>query len=191
MSKMLDGLLGRLPSFECEFRVGEFLFHQGDDVRSIYLVRDGAVHLVRHQASGAAIVLQRASVGAILAEASLFSERYHCDAVAVAPTRTLTIDKRRMRSTLADNPRLAEELAAHLAREVQATRLRAEILSLKTVAERLDAWIASNDEDLPAKGGWKSIAAQIGTSPEALYRELAKRRRTGGCEDRTSREAGS
>lgn len=179
MSRSLDDLLVRLPCAEREFSAGGFLFHQGDDVRSIYLVRDGAVHLIRHQTSGAAIVLQRAGVGAILAEASLFSDRYHCDAVAVAPTRTLTVGKRALRSTLANDPRLAEALAAHLAREVQATRLRAEILSLKTVAARLDAWLASNDGDLPPRGEWKHIAAQIGTSPEALYRELARRRRSG------------
>jgi len=29
---------------------------------------------------------------------------------------------------------------------------------------------------LPAKGEWRSLAAAIGTSPEALYRELARRR---------------
>ena len=33
-----------------------------------------------------------------------------------------------------------------------------------------------NGEGLPAKGTWKTVANEIGTSPEALYRELAKRR---------------
>ena len=48
-------------------------------------------------------------------------------------------------------------------------------LSLRTVAERLDAWIAASGR-YPAKGEWKTVAAEIGNSPEALYRELAKRR---------------
>jgi hypothetical protein len=31
---------------------------------------------------------------------------------------------------------------------------------------------------LPSKGEWKALAEDIGVSPEALYRELSKRRRS-------------
>ena len=56
--------------------------------------------------------------------------------------------------------------------------MRAEILSLRTVAQRLSAWLELNGE-LPAKGEWLILAAEIGTSPEALYREIARRRNSG------------
>ena len=135
------------------------------------------VHLVRLQSGGEHLILQRARSDAILAEASLFSDRYHCDAVAVMPTRTLAISKPAMRDALNGSPTLAANWAAYLAHEVQKARLRAEILSLRTVADRLDAWIAANDGRLPIKGEWKTVAAEIGTSAEALYREIAKRRR--------------
>lgn len=52
------------------------------------------------------------------------------------------------------------------------------MLSLKTVAERLDAWTAANQGAPPIKGEWKTVAVEMGVSPEALYRELAKRRAT-------------
>lgn len=61
--------------------------------------------------------------------------------------------------------------------ELQNARLHAEILSLKTVAQRLDAWMTWKDGVFPRKGEWKTIASQLGVSPEALYREIAKRRR--------------
>jgi hypothetical protein len=54
--------------------------------------------------------------------------------------------------------------------------LRSEIVSLKTVAQRLDAWIAWNGGRSPKKGEWKFVASQIGITPETLYREIAKRR---------------
>lgn len=63
----------------------------------------------------------------------------------------------------------------HLSREVRNARQRAEILSLRTVADRLDAWLAENG-DMPEKGLWKNVAEEIGASPEALYREIARRR---------------
>ena len=64
---------------------------------------------------------------------------------------------------------------ASMANEIRSTRLRAEILSLKTVAERLDAWLTFNDDGLPAKGGRIALARELGVSPEALYREIARR----------------
>ena len=46
-----------------------------------------------------------------------------------------------------------------------------------TVFERLDDWLDWNDGNLPPKGRWKSLAAELGVTPEALYRTLAQRNR--------------
>lgn len=176
MSKNLVNLLHRLPATDRRFAAGAHIFRQGARVLALHQIVDGRAHLVRHQQNGAALVLQRAGPTSILAEASVFSERYHCDAIAVVATHTRAIARSVLRAALARDANLAEAWAAYLAREVQATRMRAEILSLRTVAERLDSWIAANEGALPAKGEWRSLAADIGTSPEALYRELARRR---------------
>lgn len=55
------------------FGAGQHVINQGDAVGSLYLVESGVVHLVRHQADGNVAVLQRASPGLVLAEASVFS----------------------------------------------------------------------------------------------------------------------
>jgi CRP-like cAMP-binding protein len=86
------------------------------------------------------------------------------------------ISKQRLRERFQNDSDFAETWTAHLAHEVQAARIRSEVLSLKTVAARLSAWLAWVGE-LPAKGEWKQLAEQIGVSPEALYREIAKARR--------------
>lgn len=44
---------------------------------------------------------------------------------------------------------------------------------MRTVWERLDGWLALHGE-LPPRGGWIEIAREIGVTPEALYRELAR-----------------
>lgn len=155
---------------------GAYLFHQGDPVLALFVLLEGRVQLVRHHEDGSAIVLQRSGPGEVLAEASFFSERYHCDAIAMAAARVRMIPTRRLRERFRQEPEFALAWAAHLAHEVQRARLRSEILSLRTVAARLDAWLAWHGGSAPPKGEWKQTAQQIGVSPEALYRELARRR---------------
>ncbi|HLJ19724.1 MAG TPA: Crp/Fnr family transcriptional regulator [Stellaceae bacterium] len=175
MSAALVSLLGDLPGRECRFAAGDTLFRLGDAVRRLHLIRDGTVHLVRHHEDGSALILQRAGPGSILAEASVYSPRYHCDARAETATVTWAVSRTEVRKALAERPALSESWASYLAQEVQRARLQAEILSLKTVAERLNAWVAWNGS-FPAKGQWSLVALEIGVSPEALYREIANRR---------------
>ncbi len=178
---MITIMLDRLQSpsqVERTFRAGQYLFHRDDRVKSMFLVMSGAVHLIRHHRSGSAVILQRAGPGSILAEASLFASKYHCDAIATSEVVARLISRAEMQKLFFNDPGFAREWAVHLAEEVRNARQRAEILSIKTVSERLDAWL-SDKERLPEKGGWRELAAEIGTSPEALYREIARRRKTG------------
>ncbi|SFM74029.1 cAMP-binding domain of CRP or a regulatory subunit of cAMP-dependent protein kinases [Pleomorphomonas diazotrophica] len=155
--------------------VGTRLFHSGDTVRHMFLVVAGGVNLTRVTGAGAPVVQQRARPGMVLAEASAYSRTYHCDAHAVKDALVRAIPVGTFRARLASDPALADGWAAHLAQAVQSARLRAEIRTLRTVAERLDAWLEEG-RTLPAKGLWQDLAAELGVSREALYRELSRRR---------------
>lgn len=184
MLGLLTDQLLAMPGADLRFRAGQTVFRRDDPVRQVFVVVEGGVHLRRHGASGGAIALQRAVPDSVLAEASLFSARYHCDATALAATRLHAIRKSELARRWRQEPEFAELFAGHLAREVQQARLRAEILALRRVSERLDAWLAWNNGELPAKGGWHIVALEIGITPEALYREIAARqgnRRDGGA----------
>ena len=159
MSADLKSQLHVIRSHELIFRPGQFLFHLGDRVTVIHVIEEGVVHLIRRRVDGAALVLQRAGPGSILAEASLHSNAYHCDAVAQAPTRSSALSKGEIKARLGTVPAFAEAWIDHLAHEVQRSRLHAEILSLQTVAARLDAWIACNEGRAPAKGEWRGVAS--------------------------------
>jgi hypothetical protein len=45
-------------------------------------------------------------------------------------------------------------------------------------ADRLDAWLEEGNRT-PERGRWQEVAAELGVSREALYRELALRRKQG------------
>lgn len=160
-----------------QLTAGAYLFHRGDQIRWMFLVTDGEIRLLRYQENGNPVILQRAHENEVPAEASLFSASYHCDAVAAEQSRILVISRSEFRLQLENNPVLRNAWTARLAREVQHARLRSEILSLKTVSQRLDAWLTWN-RSLPPKGNWLRLAREIGVSPEALYREIGRRRRS-------------
>jgi CRP/FNR family transcriptional regulator, dissimilatory nitrate respiration regulator len=174
MAPFLDALSQR----EFAFEPGSAVFHLGDDVKLIHFVRSGVIHLIRHQPDGASLVLQRAGPGSILAEASMFSDHYHCDARAVTAARTFAISRADLRNRISEDGDFAQIWAARLAEDVQQARLQAEILSIKTVAGRLDAWLSWHGA-MPNKGEWAALAAEIGVSPAALYREIANQRSQG------------
>jgi len=152
------------------------LFAAGQPVRNVHLVLRGRIYLVRHTPQGSALILQNAGPGAIVAEASAYSAVYHCDAVAAENSAVAVLTKTAFRAALAADPALAEAWGARLARGVQAARIRAEIRALPTVAERFDAWLGEGNV-VPAKGRLQDVAAELGVSREAFYRELARRRR--------------
>jgi CRP-like cAMP-binding protein len=154
---------------------GAFLFGIGEPVEAIHVVEQGLVQLVRWQADGALAVLQRAGPGDIVAEASLFAPSYHCDGVAVRESDVWSVTANDVRNLLREDMIFANAWIAHLSRQLHLSRRRTEILTLRTVRMRLDAWLTWNDGVLPTKGAWKHLAEELGVSPEAFYREIARR----------------
>ena len=80
MSNSLASKLSQLEGREQLVTAGTTLFRAGDPVLSLFFVVSGALRLVRTLPHGFQLTLQRAGPGAILAEASLFAENYHCGA---------------------------------------------------------------------------------------------------------------
>lgn len=150
-------------------------FRTGDRVHSMYLVTEGGIDLVRYTKGGSPLILARVPPGRVLAEASAYSRAYHCDGVANARSRLKSVPVAEFRDRLRARPEAAAAWAAQLARELQAARMQSEIRSLRTVAERLDAWLGDANR-LPPKGQIQDLARSLGVTREALYRELARRR---------------
>lgn len=172
----LKRVLTDLSARERKLSRGESLFHDGAPVESLFLVVTGELRVTRLLPHGVELALQRAIACAIVHESSLFAERYDCDAEATRSSTVRVVPIQRAVAAFRGSSELACSWARHLEGEVHRARTQAEILSLRTVAERLDAWCALNWSALPSRGHWHRLAEEIGVSAEALYRELARRR---------------
>jgi CRP-like cAMP-binding protein len=180
MSEAFSKRLKALSHREMAVAANEHVFQIAAPVVCLFVVAEGAVQLERHSPSGTRLILQRARAGDVLAEASCFASHYHCSGVAVQPSFLLSIPMKSFTAKCRSDPLLALAFAEHLARETQSARARSEILSLKTVSARLDAWLEMGDGRLPAKGEWTDLAGMLCVTPEALYRELSRRRKLTG-----------
>lgn len=162
---------------------GESLFRQGDPATALYRVVTGRIRLVRHLEDGASLVVWVARAGDTFAEAALFAEQYHCDAVAEAPSVVAPVPKARLRARLEADPVQCLDFARDLAAQVRDLRARLEIRNIRSAGERVLAWLR-----LQAKGDpprvtldrpWTHIASEIGLTSEATYRALGALERSG------------
>lgn len=156
---------------------GEALFRQGEPATAIFVVEAGRVLLVRHTTEGVRVTVHAARAGETFAEAALFSERYHCDAVADLASRVAVLPKGAVRRALRAAPETALGFMRQMAGQIQMLRARLELRNVRSARERILQYLALAPRDV---GGvirldrpLKQVAAEIGLTHEALYRTLA------------------
>jgi len=153
---------------------GAHLFRSGQRPAWMYYVRRGEAIMQRVTPSGAPVPLQRAS-GGFLAEASLTSPRYHCDGVCRTACELLAFPLPALRETIDTDEGTRWAWIAMLSAQARHLRARIERQSLKTIRERLHhLLLAEGDADGYELAGTRlDLAAELGVTPEALYRSLA------------------
>lgn len=159
---------------------GETVFRIGARPRRMLWVAEGEIRLVRRSRSGSEIVLQRAHSG-FVAEASLESARYHCDAMAAADTRLLGLPIEAFRKSLKQDEKFRAFWMMRLMREVRSLRAQCERLSLRSASDRIEHYIEAEGDKgrLELRQSRKAWAAELGMTHEALYRTLASLQRAG------------
>lgn len=159
---------------------GEPLFLQRQRPRYMYFVVGGEIVLERMGEGGDPVVLQRVRQG-FVAEASLQSGSYHCDAVVTVPGHAVALPIEPLKAKLATDSAFALRWIGMLNAEVRRLRAQCERMSLKGVSERLLHMIETEGVDgcLRTGSGLKSLATELAVSHEALYRALARLEKSG------------
>ena len=157
--------------------MGQTLFRAGGRAVGFYEVVRGSVRLLRTDRNGREAVLQVANAGETLAEASLFSPTYHCDAVAAAPAVVRFFPKAAMLRELQRDADAAKAFAAMLAQQVMTLRTRLERRNIHSARERVRHFLTvsagADRRTVALPGTLKDLAADLGLTHEALYRTLA------------------
>lgn len=146
---------------------GATLFRRGQRASRVFRSRGAVIHLTRDGPQGEPVIVHRVGPAESFAEASVFAEHYHCDAVVMASGRIMEIAATAVLAAFA-NPDFALNYNRYLARQVQAYRQQLEIVSIRSARDRVLSALAAGLLDGPVTG----FAAQIGLTREAAYRAL-------------------
>ena len=166
-----------------KLKAGETLFRLGDKAVGLCEVVSGRVRLARVDRSGQEIVLHVAGPGETLAEASVFSGSYRCDAIASINATVRVYPKRDMLAAFERDPKALQAFSAMLAHQVMSLRTRIEQRNIRSARERVKHYLMLNagteGRTVELSGTLKDIAAELGLTHEVLYRTLAALERSG------------
>ncbi len=162
-----------LSSKTIHLKSGQYLFTQGDSVKNIYFVNKGRIKLVRDTFEGTPILIHVAYAEESIAEASLFSKKYHCSALAGTNTEVTVYSKNELLKILQEKPKSMMNLLKQLTTQVRDLRMLNEIKSIYNAKEKVLTYLATEfhrdkESDLPLK----DIAQKIGMAHETFYRTL-------------------
>lgn len=160
----------------------QYLFHCGEPIDRLYLVLEGELRAIRHQADGQKAIMMRAGPGEFFAAASLCLDSFPCDGLAPVDTRLWSIPKSQFNHLLATSAELGQRFSLALAREIKKQCGRVERLRLQTARERILHYISCETEDgktLQLATSLSTWADELGVEPESLYRSLSAMARDG------------
>ena len=167
----------RVAASDRKLKAGEALFRRGGAPSGLYEIIAGNVRLARVDRAGHEVVLHVAAPGETLAEASLFSTQYHCDAIASTDATVRLYPKRQLLAAFEENPKAMKAFASTLAHSVMDLRTRLEQRNIRSARERVRHFLAlnagSDGRTMEWRGTLKDLAAELGLTHEALYRTLA------------------
>ena len=157
---------------------GDALFVQDSATAGLFYLASGTIDLKRATNTGHSVMIHRARSGDTFAEASLFSNTYHCTATAVCEAVVIECKRAAISRLLNTEIEFARSMASRFATQIQETRRRVELISIRAADERIFA--ALNDgllvEDIT------TFAETIGLAPETVYRTLTQLSKEGRIE---------
>jgi len=140
------GALDEKSLSQMRYSIGDHVFRQGDTTKGIFFVASGGICLTRVTESGNSVTIYNAQTGDMFAEASIYSDHYHCDAICTAPSEVVRISKQAIQKQLREDTAFSEGITKRLAVQVQDYR--------------------------QLTGSVTQFANQIGLTKEACYRAL-------------------
>ena len=165
----------RFDSKPLLFDKSDRVFDQGAQVLRMHLIVVGRVKLIRHLADGDDVILHVATAGEMIAEASFFSETYHCNAVADKPSEILHIDRSLALKMILSDSQTSFNVMRLFAQQIRDLRGLHELRNIRSASSRVLAYLvtqAGPTGQIRLDMSLRDMAYKLGLAHETLYRAL-------------------
>jgi CRP-like cAMP-binding protein len=164
-------------STTCDLMQGQVLYRRGEEALNVYLVEQGRLRLYSLDAEGRSVPLYVVRPNECVSEAALFADVYCGTVKAEIRSRVRGFPKHRLLEALRKNPELSERYMAEMARRFNSLRVRLELRNLRSARERVLQYLIAaapvGGDTVLIDRPLKSVADDLGLSPESFYRALA------------------
>jgi CRP-like cAMP-binding protein len=170
-----------LAGVEKHFTKGDFLFRQNETVNTFYIVLKGRVKLTRNTIDGNPVVLNVATANETIAEASLFSDNYHCNAIVDCTSTLYVLSKKHLMEFLTKDASLTLQIMELFSLQIRALRKLLEIKNIRSANERVYRYFEFNatNNQVILNISLKDIAYKLGLAHETFYRSIKHLEKTG------------
>ncbi len=155
------------------------LINEGDETDALYVIEEGEVKVYASDDEGREVILNILGPGEYFGELALVDDAPRSASVmTLKPTRVVMISKAQFKQCLADNPEVAYNLIAALARHVRALTHNVKSLALMDVYGRIAHTLLDLAEERDGKLvvnrrlTHQELASMVGASREMVSRIL-------------------
>jgi CRP/FNR family transcriptional regulator len=167
------------------YKEGEFVFHEGDEFKGIFIVLKGLVKIFKISPQGKEYILHLLRKPNLFGDVPLFTGGDCPASVQIMEDAALLfIPKNEFMQLLKKNPDLSFKIMTGFAKRLRSITVKAEDLSLKEVINRLADYIvkgiySNRNAGLPEPFfkiplSNPTLAAYLGTIPETISRAMKK-----------------
>jgi CRP/FNR family transcriptional regulator len=172
-AKELDEVI--LISSHRHINKGEFIFHAGDNIHSLYVIHRGKVKIARYSEEGKEQIIRLIGHGDFLGELALFNEeKVTTFAEAIEPTVVCLIDANRLRELMLKAPTLSYKMMAELSKRLEKAESLLENSNLLNAEQKVVRYLLELEREGYVKFSTSkiNIARNLGITPETLSRKL-------------------
>jgi CRP-like cAMP-binding protein len=164
------------------FEKGDVLFRQGDPAELVYFVESGELQLIRYTSDGHTVCLHSAVSGESFAEASLFTDIYHCNGEAAKNSIIWSYPRKGVLKKINHDKRCMESFYSLLAGQIRHMRFLMELKSIRSASERVLQYfraMADEKNQVTLTHSLYNTAKDLGMAHETFYRTVAKLEKSG------------
>ena len=175
MNDAFKKILSDLKTENLSLKKNDILFLQNDKVLNMYFIKAGRLKLQRETLEGFQVIQHIAFKGEVIAEASLYSQRYHCSAIADTKSEISYLRKIDLLNYFEKNPGAMSQLLMLYAHQIKSLRAINEIKNIRSAKERTLAFLRNEmdaESEVKLSISLKDVAYRIGLTHETFYRTL-------------------